>query len=132
MEKYLIDNGIEITNDTKILATAFDYYQQHNQNFYFITNDLSLKTIAKLYFKDNAIISIDENIKDEYTGYLEIRFTDEEMAYFYSNPIEYGKKLKILTNQYLNIYNMNNECVDTLCWTGENFRPLKYKVFSSQ
>jgi hypothetical protein len=44
------------------------------------------------------------------------------MAEFYSDSKTYGKKLQILTNQYLNIYNTDGDRVDTLCWTGENFR----------
>ena len=31
------------------------------------------------------------------------------MAMFYSDPVTYGQSLKILTNQYLNIYNSNKE-----------------------
>ena len=134
MEKYINLYSLENTNDTRILATAYYYYHsilKEDSSFCFVTNDISLKMLASLYFPSEMIISEKEK-QDDYTGYLEITLTDEEMANFYSNPVDYGKKINILTNQYLNIYNSNNECVDTLCWTGENFRPLKYKTFSSQ
>ena len=53
------------------------------------------------------------------------------MADFYSNPLNYGQELKI--NQYVNIYEKDSqERVDTLCWTGEGFRQLKYKSFFSK
>jgi predicted ribonuclease YlaK len=53
------------------------------------------------------------------------------MADFYSNPNKYGKELKI--NQYINIYETESkQRVDTLCWTEEGFRPLKYKSFYSK
>jgi predicted ribonuclease YlaK len=68
---------------------------------------------------------------DDYVGYKEFYFTEEEMAYFYSNPAEYGKDLYI--NEYINIYDKNSqERVDTLLWTGEEFRQLKYKSFISK
>ena len=54
------------------------------------------------------------------------------MANFYSNEIEYGHFLRLKVNEYLNIYSAETrQRVDTLCWTGENFRPLKFKTFSS-
>ena len=53
------------------------------------------------------------------------------MADYYTNPQNYGKDLYI--NQYINIYNKEtNEKVDTACWTGEIFRPLKYQSFKSK
>ena len=135
MEHYIIENSLEVNNDTRILATAV-YYLFNNikikDQFRFITNDLSLKMQALLYFNKNMIESIDQEDTDNYKGYLNIQLTDEEMANFYSNPKEYGEKTNLLINQYLNIYNKDNQRVDTLCWTGEDFRPLKYKTFSSK
>ena len=133
MEKYLNMFNLETSNDTRILATAYYYYHvilKESNDFCFITNDLSLKMLATLYFNKNMVDSVEVK-KDDYKGYLELTLTDDEMANFYSDPIKYGQKINILTNQYLNIYDKNNTCVDTLCWTGNNFRPLKYKTFSS-
>ena len=134
MDETLTRNSLEITNDTRILATAFDYYNKikEKDDFYFITNDTALKMLSSIYFKPYQILKINISNDDEYSGYLEVQFEPEEMADFYSNPQEYGQKLKILSNQYINIYNSENELVDTLCWTGENFRQLKYTKFSSK
>lgn len=132
MEEYLNKYNLDITDDMRILATAADYLQ-NNQNikdFIFITNDIALKKIASIYFGD-AIDSIEDN-SDEYTGYLEVTFTDDQMAEFYSNSIEYSKNLGVLINQYVNIYDVDGNRVDTVCWTGENFRQLKYKAFYSK
>ena len=53
------------------------------------------------------------------------------MADFYSNPSKYGEQLKI--NEYVNIYEKDSKNrIDTLVWTGDHFRPLKYKSFISQ
>ena len=61
----------EETNDIKILATAFDYdYNVHPDETIFVTNDLALKAIANLYFGEDSIQSVGENL-DEYTGYQE-------------------------------------------------------------
>lgn len=76
MDNCLTTNNIEVTNDTRILATAVDYYLENQNNFYFITNDLALKAIAGIFFKD-LIISIDEEAEEDYSGYLEIELDNE-------------------------------------------------------
>jgi len=77
------------------------------------------------------VASIEIDKEDEYTGYESFYFTEDEMADFYSSSDQYGEKLKI--NQYVNIYNKETqERVDTLCWTEEGFRQLKYKNFTSK
>ena len=54
--------------------------------------------------------------------------TENEMSDFYSTLLDgsYNKKLKLLTNEYLNIVDKNNKIIDTYCWTGEYFRSIKY------
>jgi len=55
------------------------------------------------------------------------------MTNFYSDQNSFGQKLKLKINQYLNIYEaQSGDRVDTLCWEGDKFRPLKYKSFCSK
>ena len=133
MEHYILENYLEVTNDTRILATAIDFFSTHkDEEFQFITNDIALKMISTIYFPKYLIDSIYEDNKDKYKGYLETSMNDEDMADFYLHANEYGQQFKLLTNQYLIIHDKNDKIVDTLCWTGESFRPIKYKTFSSQ
>lgn len=129
LEEKLREAQMEINNDSRILIASYNESLSHpGDNNIFVTNDLALKMLAKYFFIDNI-----ENVvvDDEYTGYAEFYFTEEEMANFYSNPKEYGYALKI--NQYVNIYDINTkERVDTLLWTGEQFRQLRYKNFYSK
>lgn len=120
----------ESTNDTKILATAYLHANSHQgENPFFVTNDIALKMLARPMFGGN-IESIQTD-DDEYTGYQELYLDNDEMADFYSNPLKYGQEFKI--NQYANIYEKESrERVDTLLWTGEHFRQLKYKGFYSK
>lgn len=47
-EDWLCAHDIELNNDSKILATAYDYLQHHqNEKCIFYTNDLALKVIAE-------------------------------------------------------------------------------------
>jgi hypothetical protein len=54
---------------------------------------------------------------------------EDEMADFYANPKANPYNLHI--NEYILVYNTEGECVDRLCWTGEEYRHLKYDPFSS-
>lgn len=131
-EDWLRKFDVEVNNDGKILATAYDYLQHHqNEKCIFCTNDLALKTIAEQFFGKGNVQS--EKITNDYKGYIDVYFNSEEMAEFYSHKIESGKILGLKVNQYLNIYEAESKNrVDTLCWTGTDFRPLKYKGFYSK
>lgn len=123
--------GLELNNDSKILACALQYESYHPQEVEFVTNDLALKSIARLFFPDDYISAVNDDQADEYTGYKEVVLTEQEMSDFYSNPTinHFG----LFINQYLIIKEeKTNEIVDQLCWTGNGYRPLKFKEFYSQ
>lgn len=114
--------------DNKIIVSA-GWFQLQNQDkeVIFITNDLCCKHIAKSILNIPVESYIEEDYK--YDGYQEIIMSDDEMADFYSNPTE--NKYGLYINEYLLVKNENNEIVDRLCWTGENYRHLSYENFKS-
>ena len=121
---------LEINNDIKILMTAVDYdYTQHPDDTIFVTNDNSLKRIANLFFGEDSIISVQAD-DSNYVGYKELIMNNDEMAYFYSNMND--NPYSLLPNEYLIIKDTDEQIVDKLCWTGENFRGLKYTDFPSK
>lgn len=130
-EKMLNKHNLEVTNDTRILITAYQYKVNHpKEEVIFCTNDLALKRIAEIFFPKQNITSIKEE-EDTYAGYVDFYLDQAQMIDFYSDPSKYGIGLYI--NQYVNIYEKEtSKCVDTLCWTKTGFRPLKYKDFTSK
>lgn len=125
----IIEKRLTITPDMKILATALDYDNRvHPDETVFITNDLSLFNIANLFFGEDSVQMVEE-YNDDYTGYLEKIMDNDELAYFYEHPFENVYNLKI--NQYINIYNLDYELIDQLCWTGDGYRHVGSHVFSS-
>ena len=133
------EKDLTITNDTRILATAFDYDNNvHPDEVIFVTNDLALKNIANLFFGDGCIESVNEDFDDEYCGYKEIKFnTDEELEFFYSNYKKGNsqflpKDKQLMINEYLIMRDKNNEIIDRLVWTGENFRNINFITFESR
>ena len=59
------EKDLAINNDIKILATAFDYdYYIHPDETVFVTNDLALKTIANMFFGEDSIESVNEDLVD--------------------------------------------------------------------
>lgn len=126
-EKMLKDN-ISLTNDAKIIACARHYASINPEDeIIFVTNDLCCKTIAALYF---TVESVNEDDYD-YDGYKEVFLNESEMSDFYSNYTE--NKFNLFPNEYLLVYSYETgECVDRLCWTGEEYRHLDYDVFKSR
>lgn len=117
-----------LNNDLKILACACAYQDlYHSQDLIFITNDLSLKHLARVYF-GNKVESVKEE-QDDYDGYKEVILNDEEMTNFYQFYDKNHFDLKV--NEYLIVKDKENNIVDTLRWTGEEYQHLKYDNFNS-
>lgn len=118
----IITKDLPITNDTKILACALSYPKEIT----FVTNDLALKSIARLFLTNVESIPEDE---DDYTGVKAVRLSDEEMAVLYENPD--SNKYDLLINQYLLVYNEKLELVDRLVRVEDGYRHLSYKDLDS-
>lgn len=140
LDKFIIQPRYEESlkvNDEKILSGAYNYGLALNQNeksyyeYYFVTNDLAMKALAKTkWLKGVNVTIISEEIKqDTYTGYKDIVMNDQEMSDFYSNPTK--NTYKLLINEYINVYNPFGECVDNLVWTGETHRSVKFTECNS-
>ncbi len=118
----IITKDLPITNDTKILACALAY----PTDVIFVTNDLALKTIARLFLKHIESVP-DED--DDYSGVKAVRLSDEEMAVLYETPDD--NKFDLLINQYLLVYNEKLELVDRLVRVEDGYRHLSYRDLDS-
>jgi predicted ribonuclease YlaK len=113
----IIAMGLEVNNDTKILACAIDCDKHaYLDRVDFYTNDLSLKNMAKLFFDKDCIKSINPEAEDNYKGYKEIYVDDAGLAELYdgSTVPDYLK-----VNEYLILKDINDEhIIDKLRWDG--------------
>ena len=131
MLKPIEKTGVEINNDAKILATALYYNRTFaSDDMIFVSNDLSQKTIASLFLDKKQISSVIP-VSDDYTGYLDLTFTEEELTYLYEHP-EDNSPYGLHINQYLIIRAREGDIVDRRCWTGETLRPVKFYTFNSR
>ena len=126
----IVNKALPFNDDLRILATAIDYDNTcHPDDTVFVTNDLSLKNIANLFFGEDSIESVSEDL-DPYTGYADVTLNDKQMEDFYSNLNK--NMFNLYTNQYLIIRDKDGQIVDKLCWTGEGYRPIGYYNFNSE
>lgn len=127
-EAYADKDEINITNDFKIIATARQFAAAHPEDeVIFVSNDLLCRHLASLYLPVEKV----EEEDYEYDGYKEVYLDENEMAEFYSNPTT--NLYDLFINQYLLVFDKNSgECVDRLCWTGEEYRHLNYTNFNSK
>lgn len=125
----ITQRDFELTNDTKILSCYLECVRLFpEEKIIFITNDLALKSIARVFTSN--VQSLEEDKPDDYTGYKEITMSDDCMSDFYTNPCENKWNLQI--GEYILVKNTEGEIVDRLCWNGEYYRHLDYKSFNSR
>lgn len=130
----IIDRNFEITNDMRVLSDAIWCNNNiHVDSTIFVTNDLSLRHIANLFFGHEMIEKVTEDC-DSYTGYKEVIFYDEEsMAEFYQNMSINHFNLEV--GQYLILYSADSEDkkpIDIRVWTGETHRNITTQPFNSK
>lgn len=128
-EDEIINKSLEVNDDTRILSDAI----WCNNNLYvdrikFITNDLSLKHIANLFFGDGMIDSVPEDT-DDYTGYKEIIVDEAVLALFYKNSAHNYFNLRV--NEYLILKNYDGDIIDIRKWDGNDHKYLNTKPINS-
>ena len=130
MENYIVEKQLEVTPDTKIIAScAFSRgLLQQDTDFVFVTNDIACKMIASKIF-GLEVESVGEKELDEYKGFVEKSLSEDEMAYFYEHLQEniYG----LLENEYLILKDSNNHVVDTLVWREGMYQNIKFPNIKS-
>ena len=130
MENYIVEKQLEVTPDTKIIAScAFSRgLLQQDTDFVFVTNDIACKMIASKIF-GLEVESVGENKLDEYKGFIEKSLSEEDMAYFYENLKD--NTFGLLTNEYLVLKNDKNEIVDKFRWDGYEYQNVKFPTIKS-
>ena len=123
MENYIVEKQLEITPDTKIIAScAFSKgLLPQDTDFVFVTNDIACKMIASKIF-GLEVESVGENKLDEYKGFIEKSLSEEDMAYFYEHISE--NIFGLLINQYVILKDGKDEIVDAYRWNGTQHEPL--------
>lgn len=124
VEKKLCELELDYTEpDMQICGCVWASTVIYNEDMIkFVTHDLSCRNIAEKIFGLSVEWFEDKN-EDNYTGFIEVAMSDEDMAYFYEHQNE--NRYGLLVNQYLIIKNQNSEVVDSYRWDGEKFQPTK-------
>ena len=130
MENYIVEKQLEITPDTKIIAScAFSKgLLPQDTDFVFVTNDIACKMIASKIFS-LEVESVGENKLDEYKGFVEKSLSEDEMAYFYEHLQE--NVFDLYTNEYLILKNDKNQIVDKFRWDGCEYQNVKFPTIKS-
>lgn len=127
--------GMPLTEDSKIIFSAREAFIQRNclDTSVFVTQDLACKKIAECVGLKTEYIR--QNEDEDYTGYLTVVMSEEELAHFYAvtlpeNINEYG----LLVNQYL-LIEFDGQIADKYRWNAEtgyeevSFRTVESMMF---
>ena len=122
------EKGLPETNDTAILGCALACDTEYPDEVVFVTNDISLRNIANLFFGEDSIEKVDTYF-DNYKGYVDIIPTEEELVALYSHTTD--NIFNLLTGQYAILRDDTGKVLDKICWTGNYYRVIKYESFDS-
>lgn len=118
-DTWINNNHLILNNDSRIIATAKGI-QDTGTDILFITSDMSCEAIARSIGLKTKFETIEDN--DHYTGYKEIKMSDEELANFYSNILINNDNLyELLNNEYLLIVDNSNKVIDKYKWSNEKY-----------
>ena len=128
----LVSYGLPESPDNIILSSAEWYAREYEQPLILVSDDINVKFIAREIFSFEVRGSKQLNIVtdvEEYTGYKEVTFSDEEMSHFYTNMDD--NKYGVIQNEYLIVRKSDGEIVDYRKWDGEKYVALSYKQINS-
>lgn len=122
LKKY---NFLSEINDHKILCEAVLLAEAEGHTINFVTADAAQALFASRLPKLNVIYSVENEQEDsDYCGWSKYYPTEFELNILYSDPRM--NILKCKTNEFAKVYD-DTKLKDVLFWTGEEYRPLKYK-----
>lgn len=111
-----------LNNDQKIIL-----YAKKNKAT-FVTMDAAAYMMAKAMGVKAEYIDKNET-KEIYKGYREVVMDEKQMADFYS---DLTKNIGFNTNEYMALYDTNNNLVDCLKWDGNSFVNLNTRKIKSK
>ena len=121
-------SDLEDTPDNKICACAKWYQEFKDNKLVFVSDDICCRTIARYEFDLNAM-GITNNVDVDYTGFKEIKMSEEEMAYFYEHMAD--NIYNLMYNEYLIIKDSDGNVVDKRKWNGETHKEVFNKTIKS-
>ena len=122
---------LPLNEDSKIILCAREAFIKRNclETGIFVTEDLSCKKIAECVGLKTEYVK--EDVDENYTGYLTVPMTEDELAKFYATLLpENDNKYGLLINQYL-LLELNEHIVDQYRWTENGYEEVNFRTVES-
>ena len=130
-EQTLKEKGLIPNNDSKIIVSAYRYYQE-NPDMVFVTADVACKMIAKSINIPTDFASVGTS-DDDYSGYLEKQMDDNELANFYNNIYINNENIyNLKDNQYLLIIDTHGIIIDKYKWINNEYAKVPFRKAESR
>ena len=122
-------NFLTDINDHKIICEAEQLGKEVNSKILFLTSDGAQYLLAQWMPHLEAIFYNPEKKEiEEYPGWKDYSPSEQELTTLYSMP--HNNTLESNINEFAKIYE-EGELKDVLFWTGNEYRNLKYKEFTT-
>ena len=124
---------LPISDDSKIIICAKESFIRRNclDTGIFVTEDLACKKIAECIGLKTEYVRQEQD--EEYTGYITVTLSEEELAKFYATILpENINEYELLNNQYL-LLEFNGEIADKYKWNAETgYEEVSFRTVESQ
>ena len=125
VEKFIRKFKLPQNNDSSIICTAYQCYKKFDTKLVFVTSDLACRELAKVVGLQTRFTFVDDN--DEYTGYKEVKMSNDQLAIFYSKIlIENENIYNLKINEYLLIIDNSGAIIDKYKWTAEGYKKIGF------
>jgi len=118
-------------NDHRILSEAILLSKKMRQPIHFVTSDGTLYLFAKQIKEITSTYYVpkDKELTERYCGWRRCYPDMDTLSEIYTNPT--ANVFNCQNNEFIMIYNDNDELKDVMFWNGTKYRPLAYKEFTS-
>ena len=122
---------LPISEDSKIILCAREGFIRREclDTSIFVTEDLACKKLAECIGLKTEYVRQEQD--EEYTGYLTVTMSEEELAHFYSSLLpENINKYELLINQYL-LIEFNGQITDKYKWAETGYEEVSFRTVES-
>lgn len=122
---------LPISEDSKIILCAKKSFIRREclDTGVFVTEDLACKKLAECVGLKTEYVRQEQD--KEYTGYLTVTMSEEELAHFYSSILlENINKYELLINQYL-LIEFNGQIADKYKWAETGYEEVSFRTVES-
>ena len=123
LDDFIYNEDLYPNNDSKIIASAYEYQRTNNIKVLFISADGGCRKAAQDIGLQTNCPELE--IEDSYTGAMELVLSEIELADFYTHCVDNKNVYNLYENQYIIIKDESGKVIDKYKWKDNHYQQIK-------